>query len=380
MRDYIVTRVSVRGRGYLAAALYEEKRLSLLRLESDREASPVSCIYRGTVENLAPHIGGAFVDIGGPTPCFLPLSRHSHVNASQSILVQVTKEALGKKEPVLTDNIHISGKYAVLCLKPLPLAFSSKLSGEEKRVIRKWIEDDEPGGGSGILVRTNAAGVEKAVLLEELADLRRQLEEVRTAFQRAGKNRLLWKPEPFYTAMLRDLYEKPDRILSDVPSIAGELKEAAGEEVFCDNIGKPFPLPALYGLPGDLEALTRRVVWLRSGAFLVIEQTEAFVSIDVNTGKCKKGRIPEETYRQVNKEAAAEIARQLRLRNLSGIILVDFIKLQSEDHREELLHVMRKLLKPDHIRAEAVDLTPLGIMEIVRQKVRKPLAQTLDLC
>jgi ribonuclease G len=112
----------------------------------------------------------------------------------------------------------------------------------------------------------------------------------------------------------------------------------------------------------------------------VIEQTEAFVSIDVNTGRCTKGRIPEETYRKVNLEAAAEIARQLALRNLSGIILVDFIKLENEDHRDELIHVMQKLVKKDQVRTEAVDLTPLGIMEIVRHKVRKPLAEILGVC
>ena len=133
----------------------------------------------------------------------------------------------------------------------------------------------------------------------------------------------------------------------------------------------------LYELGRDIDRLLAKKVWLKSGAYLVIEKTEAFVSIDVNSGRFEKGKIAEETYRKINLEAAEEIVTQVILRNLSGMILVDFIKLSNPDHREELVNVMRKHAKRDRLSMDVVDLTPLGIMEIVREKREKPLPEIL---
>ena len=404
MREYLVCKIQYRERDFIAAALYEDRKLVFLRMEPDGEPSLVGCVYRGVVDSVSRNIGGAFVDIGERTLCFLPLKRHSHVQASSGILVQVVKDASGRKEPVLTDNIRISGKYAVLSMQASPAAYSTKLTPEEKRVLCKWMEDagrpdgtgslpEDAGGRSlpyGVIVRTNASRARKPDFLDEIGSMAGQMDAIRTSYAKAKKGELLWKPEPFYVQALRDLYEAPDRCFTDIPSVAGELSrftdQPAGTEypedgaIYRAEAGKAFSLPELYGLPHELDRLTQKIVWLKSGAFLVIEQTEAFVSIDVNTGRCTKGRIPEETYRKVNLEAAAEIARQLALRNLSGMILVDFIKLENEDHKDELIHVMQKLVRKDQVRTEAVDLTPLGIMEIVRHKVRKPLAEVLGVC
>ena len=404
MREYLVCKIQYRERDFIAAALYEDRKLVFLRMEPDGEPSLVGCVYRGVVDSVSRNIGGAFVDIGERTLCFLPLKRHSHVQASSGILVQVVKDASGRKEPVLTDNIRISGKYAVLSMQASPAAYSTKLTPEEKRVLCKWMEDagrpdgtgslpEDAGGRSlpyGVIVRTNASRARKPDFLDEIGSMAGQMDAIRSSYAKAKKGELLWKPEPFYVQALRDLYEAPDRCFTDIPSVAGELSrftdQPAGTEypedgaIYRAEAGKAFSLPELYGLPHELDRLTQKIVWLKSGAFLVIEQTEAFVSIDVNTGRCTKGRIPEETYRKVNLEAAAEIARQLALRNLSGMILVDFIKLENEDHKDELIHVMQNLVRKDQVRTEAVDLTPLGIMEIVRHKVRKPLAEVLGVC
>ena len=404
MREYLVCKIQYRDRDFIAAALYEDRKLVFLRMEPDGEPSLVGNVYRGVVDSVSRNIGGAFVDIGERTLCFLPLKRHSHVQASSGILVQVVKDASGRKEPVLTDNIRISGKYAVLSMQASPAAYSTKLTPEEKRVLCKWMEDagrpdgtgslpEDAGGRSlpyGVIVRTNASRARKPDFLDEIGSMAGQMDAIRSSYAKAKKGELLWKPEPFYVQALRDLYEAPDRCFTDIPSVAGELShftdQPAGTEypedgaIYRAEAGKAFSLPELYGLPHELDRLTQKIVWLKSGAFLVIEQTEAFVSIDVNTGRCTKGRIPEETYRKVNLEAAAEIARQLALRNLSGMILVDFIKLENEDHKDELIHVMQKLVRKDQVRTEAVDLTPLGIMEIVRHKVRKPLAEVLGVC
>ena len=120
-------------------------------------------------------------------------------------------------------------------------------------------------------------------------------------------------------------------------------------------------------------------MWLKSGAYLVIEKTEAFTSVDVNTGKCERGRHASETYRRINHEAAEEVIRQIILRNLSGMILVDFINMENPDHKEELVNVARKLARRDPLRMEIVDLTPLGIMEIIRRKAERPLSEILGI-
>ena len=138
------------------------------------------------------------------------------------------------------------------------------------------------------------------------------------------------------------------------------------------------PLYKLYRLETALEEIASEKVWLKSGGYLVIQQTEAFVSIDVNSGKFAGKKKAEETYRKINLEAAAQIARQLRLRNLSGIILIDFINMDNSDHKEELLHVLQKYLRKDPVKGVVVDMTKLNIVEVTRKKVRRPLFEDLS--
>lgn len=387
MLDYIVCKIQYRDQNYTAAFLAEDGKITELKIEPAGASSPVSCVYSGVVDSVSKNIGGAFVNLKMRTLCFLPLTRHSHVRPSSPVLVQIVKEAAGRKEPVLTQNLHLGGQYAVLSLNPAAPAFSRKLTDEQKTELRAAIRDTDCP--YGILVRTNAARAKKEELTGEIGRLKAKMDELLAHFPAAKCGECLWRPEPFYIEMYRNLYTVPDRCRTDIPQAAGELAalSAAGngaaaetaEEIYRAPAGKAFSLAEVYNLTTELDRLLQKVVWLKSGAFLVIEKTEAFVSVDVNTGKCTKGKKPEETYRTVNLEAAAEIARQMRLRNLSGMILVDFIKMSSEDHRTELLHVMRKLVRSDHIPVDVVDLTPLGIMEIVRPKMRKPLAEVLGL-
>lgn len=126
-----------------------------------------------------------------------------------------------------------------------------------------------------------------------------------------------------------------------------------------------------------MEEIRHEKVWLKSGGFLVIQQTEAFVSIDVNSGKFTGRKKMQETYRKINLEATGEIARQLQLRNLSGLILIDFINMENPDHQDELFHVLQKHLRRDPVKAKAVDITPLHILEMTRKKVRKPVIEEL---
>lgn len=174
---------------------------------------------------------------------------------------------------------------------------------------------------------------------------------------------------------IRDVYSRNlEEIVTDIPEIRERIADYLGEispdeqnklRFYADKL---LPLYKLYRLEITLSEAEKQKVWLSSGGFLVIQQTEAFVSIDVNSGKFTGKKKAEETYRKINLEAAKEIARQLRLRNLSGIILVDFINMQNPDHQDELFHVLQKYLRKDSVRCKAVDITPLHILEMTRKK------------
>lgn len=382
MKDFIVTELEFDGKKRRVGAFYDEGKLSDIQVENTGSASLTGRVYKGYVERIAKNIGGAFCECGLKEKVFLPMNAadRSRLHASSPILLQITKDAAGKKVPVVTGNIHLTGKSCVLSSNGSGLSFSRKLSEDDRLLLKKWIPD-EMAEKYHLLIRTNAVREEKKDVLEEIAELTGKMDRILTAGERAKTGELLYAPEPFYLTMVRDLYEVPDRVFSDIPKIADELQPFASDQG--DRPSRfektTLSLAEIYNLRRDLERLSARTVYLKSGAYLVIEQTEAFVSVDVNTGKCERGRKPEETYRRINIEAAEELSRQIRLRNLSGMILVDFINMKSEDHREELLGKMRKLVRKDHVHTEAVDLTVLGIMEIIRQKIRKPLAEVLSM-
>ena len=380
MLDYIYTKMEYNGKPFYIAALFCDGEAEELMADSADSHSRVGCIYRGVTERILRGTGGVFVRIGRET-AYLP-TRTSVLtgewsNASCPCLVQIRKDPAGLKEAVVTEDLSLTGKYAVVFLKKGAPAFSAKLADERKECIKKWLRDEDIGTRQ-IIIRTNAASCEKADLIAEIRSLTEKLEGILEASKSASLGKLLYQPDPYYVTLLRDLKVVPDRCITDIPTAVTALKEVSGDCVFRERPGTQMTLAEAYNLPHLLDRLSRRVVWLKNGAFLVIEQTEAFVSVDVNTGKCARGRIPEETYRAVNLVAAEELARQLRLRNLSGIILVDFLKIEREEHKEELFNVMKKLLRRDRVKCEAVDLTPLGIMEIIRQKQQKPLAEVLS--
>ena len=430
MREYVITDFVYNGTPVRAAALFENGRMEELRAERRDETSLVGRVYRGVVDSVNRNIGGAFVDIGTggrgagenaqhrdglvymsvpraqKTPaesrkeaCDRPHDMAS-IRATLPVLVQITKDAVGPKQPVATENITLAGRYLVLSRFGGRISFSQKLTDEQKAIIRTWIPKSERQGFH-VLVRTNAGHADKAAVLGELSRLRERMRLILAGGEDARTGTCLYEPEPLYETMYKDFREAPDRILTDIPLAAETLARAQegpkepGEpaekapglesegrslhpEIVETRLVNGLPLAEVLHLQENFDKLLQRVVWLKSGAFLVIEQTEAFVVIDVNTGRSSKGRIPEETYRRVNIEAAPEICRQIRLRNLSGEILVDFIKMKSEDHREELFHVMRKAVRRDHVRTEVVDLTALGILEMTRQKTSRPLADILE--
>ena len=380
------------------AALSEEERIVEIRLESDQEKSILGNIYTGQVENIASNIQAAFVQIEPGKRCYYSLAEaqravfsagrkgNGPLRPGDELLVQVSRDAMKGKLPALTSNLNFTGRYLVLTTGDKKFGLSSKLAQEDRHRLSGWLKEEaeRPDKEFGIIVRTNAADASKEEILKELEWLKGRYHKAVVQ----GRNRtcfsLVLETEPFYVAAVRDAYGRDlDEIITDVPEIRemilGYLEEISPElkEKLRFYQDKLLPLYKLYRVETALDAIQKEKVWLNSGGFLVIQQTEAFVSIDVNSGKYTGKKKMEETFRKINLEAAAEISRQLRLRNLSGIILIDFINMENPDHREELFHVLQKLLRKDPIKSRAIDITPLHILEMTRKKVRRPVIEDI---
>lgn len=390
--------MEIHGVSCTVAALSEEERIVEIRLESDQEKSILGNIYTGQVENIASNIQAAFVQIEPGKRCYYPLAEaqravfsagrkgNGPLRPGDELLVQVSRDAMKGKLPALTSNLNFTGRYLVLTTGDKKFGLSSKLAQEDRPRLSGWLKEEaeRPDKEFGIIVRTNAADASKEEILKELEWLKGRYHKAVVQ----GRNRtcfsLVLETEPFYVAAVRDAYGRDlDEIITDVPEIRemilGYLEEISPElkEKLRFYQDKLLPLYKLYRVETALDAIQKEKVWLNSGGFLVIQQTEAFVSIDVNSGKYTGKKKMEETFRKINLEAAVEIGRQLRLRNLSGIILIDFINMENPDHREELFHVLQKLLRKDPVKSRAIDITPLHILEMTRKKVRRPVIEDI---
>ena len=384
--------MEIHGVPCTVAALSEEERIVEIRLESDQEKSILGNIYTGQVENIATNIQAAFVQIEPGKRCYYSLAEaqravfsagrkgNGPLRPGDELLVQVSRDAMKGKLPALTSNLNFTGRYLVLTTGDKKFGLSSKLALEDRHRLSGWLKEEaeRPDKEFGIIVRTNAADASKEEILKGRYHKAVVQGRNRTCFS------LVLETEPFYVAAVRDAYGRDlDEIITDVPEIRemilGYLEEISPElkEKLRFYQDKLLPLYKLYRMETALDAIQKEKVWLNSGGFLVIQQTEAFVSIDVNSGKYTGKKKMEETFRKINLEAAAEIGRQLRLRNLSGIILIDFINMENPDHRDELFHVLQKLLRKDPVKSRAIDITPLHILEMTRKKVRRPVIEDI---
>lgn len=394
-KELIITNIEYNGKVYAASALFEQpetddhsrganytKKAIEFRICQVDNKSIVGNIYVAEIEKMVKNINAAFVRIGNDLPsCYLELKQG--LQQGKKLIVQVSKDAVKMKAPCVTTNLNFPGKYLVLTTENTILGISAKIDKETKEVLRKWIEPCMDGS-FGVVVRTNAATAEKAKILEEFAFLKSRLERIRNIGEHRTSFTLLEEAMPFYIEAIRDVYaEDLEQIRTDIPEYYNKIKEhlEAYQQTELEKLSfyedKLVSLSSLYSLRALMEDCLRERVWLKSGGFLIIQQTEAFVCIDVNSGKFVGKKKEQETYRKINLEAAEEIARQLRLRNLSGIVLIDFINMAREEHRDELMHVLQKHLRKDPVKAKVIDMTPLHIVEMTRQRVRKPIFEEL---
>ena len=370
---YIVTDLTYGEAALRAAALFRGGKLDELEVRRKDKESRIGQIVLGVIDTVERSLGGAFVRIGHTERAFMPL-KGGHFDGCSKLPVLITKDAQGVKQAACTDRLTLAGRLAVVTEGRRGYAFSSKLKYEEREALKKAL-DPSLAADREVLIRTNARDVPPEAVEEEIRGLADILKGAR---EKAGEKAysVLYRPPAFYDRLLRDFPEVPDRIVSDIPAVVSGFQAAGFDkaELYEETA---MTLAERAGLVREIDKLTQRVAWMKSGAYLVIEPTEALISIDVNSGHRTKGRSAAETYREVNYEAIEEAARQIRLRDLSGMILIDLIKMKEDSDKEELLKYAREVFARDRRHTEVADITKLGLLEIIRQKSGAPLAERL---
>ncbi len=401
---------------------------------SSDENAKIGDIFVAKVKNVAQQIHAAFIDYAPNKKGYLPINidyapiitnrqYDGRILAGDEILVQLEKEAVRTKEPVFTTNLSLAGKYSVISYGNTYKGVSRKCSKIEKEQLRTAIPQEIE---CGVIIRTNAVSLlhtsdvdgtksttslplcstsgtmisedrasstlytDKTAYIDVLKPVRDEilyLNDKMSALLHDGMHRTcysrIWNAAPSYLTSLRDEGILYQQIVTDNPLIYNEIKDFAAfympEQL--SNISlyqdDSYPLMKLYRVETQLDELLAKKVWLKSGAYLVIEKTEAMYVIDVNSGKNISKKNNAEYIYQINLEAADEIMRQIRLRNLSGMILVDFINMDDAAKDNTLLQELRILAKRDHILTTIVDITALGLVEITRKKTTKSLAEQI---
>lgn len=379
----------------LTTLLENEDVVELHCVNENQEAVSVGDIYVGKVKNIVGNIGAAFVEIkkgvecyyaieDNNTPIFTNKTGKKPLCIGDELLVQISKEAVKTKVPSVSGKISLTGKYVVLTSGDTRIGASSKLSKEERErliEIASRYESDE----YGFIMRTNAKDAGADTLSGELDKLVREYKKlIQNAQTRVCFSCLKKAPKQYLTELkniyqdgLTDIIVEEQDLYHEIKSYLEENQPEDLEKLrlYADKL---LPLHKLYSIEKHVENVLKERVWMKSGAYLVIQPTEALTVIDVNTGKCIAKKKDDRTYLKINMEAAKEAAKQIRLRNLSGIILVDFINLDSKELTNELLDYFSMELKKDPIATTLVDVTKLQLVEVTRKKIRKPFHETYN--
>lgn len=369
-----------------------------INLDGGTSESEIGNIYIGRVDNIVKNINAAFVEYAPGMMGYFHLEKNDHpifinpgrrsgpLRRGDQMIVQVSRDRVGTKEPVLTSDITLTGKYVVLTVLQRGLHFSNKFKDPEKKkqLQREFVSQNFPE--AGFIVRTNAMYAGTEAILDEMDfyyDLWLMLRDCGLYNNCLSQ---IYKAPPSYLVGIRDGYESVmEEIITDDEEIYEEIKTYL-ERYQPEDLEKlryyqkgHVSLRTMFNLDRQLKDALQKKVWLKCGGYLVIEPTEALVSIDVNTGKYISEKKAEDEYLKVNLEAAKEIARQLLLRNLSGIIIVDFINMQSDTFKTMLLDYLKSQLQFDPVKTNIVEMTKLNLVEITRKKIRKPLYELIDI-
>jgi ribonuclease G len=395
-------------------ALLEGGRLEEYSVERKSSRNIVGSVYKGKVKNIEMGLKAMFVDIGFEKNAFLhfwdaipaaldsgieEIDRRSNKRprkrvtvkdipsiypVGSDVIVQVTKGPIGTKGPRVTTNLSFAGRYLVL----MPFSDRSGISRKieepkERERLRKVLRELDIPEGVGVIIRTVGEGQRARYFVRDLRVLLDQWAKVDQAIQENPSPCRLFEEPDLVERTVRDfLTEEINEILCDdhgatdrMTDMVGQISRRARNRVrYYDGAT---PIFETYGVQKQIDDAFHRQVWLKCGGYIVIDETEALVAIDVNTGRNKGGRDVEKTILQTNLEAADEIARQLRLRNIGGLIIADFIDMKSRRDQQAVYNLMKERLKRDKARTHVLPISQLGLMEMTRQRAQESLSDTI---
>ncbi len=376
------------------AALLEDGSLVDLIVERESGGSIVGNIYLGRVERVILGIGAAFIDIGRGKSGFLPLSERRGDEPSDvpvveggTVFVQAKRDAFAEKGPQLARQLSLPGRFLVYAPKGGRLTVSRQIENESERDRLLGLISDIAEDGEGFVLRTVAEGAAHDVLAAEAAYLRDIWRQVLEEHDGADAPAILYRELNALQKAIRDQAQDDvvairfddNAAFNDAKSYCDQFYPALMEKLALENGAAP--LFDQYDIDTAIEVALSRNAPLPSGGGMVIESMEALTAVDVNSGRLTEGSSPEENARKTNLEAAVELTRQIRLRNLGGLVVVDFIHMEDESGWEEILETLRKGFSRDRVSCRVVGLTEGGLVELIRRRRRPPLAETLlDKC
>ncbi|MBW6516163.1 MAG: Rne/Rng family ribonuclease [Candidatus Cloacimonetes bacterium] len=389
-------------------AILEDSRLMELFVETQDKENIVGNIYKGTVKDILPGMGAAFIDIGLDRTAFLHYSdivtdffdltetetkvkevsaqESSKINElltkGQEIIVQVQKGPINRKGARLNGQISIPGKYLVLFPNKAKIALSRKISSSAEKQRIKGILNQIKDKNVGLIVRTEAEGISEEDFLIEYQGLYKSWKLVEQKINIAPTPSCIYDENDMASKLIRDYFSSEvDRLVVDdkvfMKDLISELKDVAPDLVSrIELYEEDSPIFDAFGIEREIQKIFHSHIPLPSGGNIAIEQTEAFVAVDVNTGSYTGSKDYNTTIRKTNIEAAIELARQLRLRDLSGMVIVDFIDMGSDAHKAEVFDILKKNLKKDRAKTKAFYFGPLGLVELTRKRTGPGLLNT----
>ncbi len=388
MNKYILTNVPIpeqEDRTALIGALFKQDRLEAISCYAP-DTDNLNNIYVARVDSIAENIHAFFVRISKDELCFVPYEEvknavftkklsKKEIAVGDELLVQVNRLPLKTKQATATTKISLAGHFVAVTYGDFQVNVSKKISADRKKELREFLTDNrESFHDLSLIARTNCQFAKSDEILAEAAKLSDVLFKIVETAPTKTLYSCLYRTPPRYIQDILNSYEgEIDEVITDLSSVYEQAFTAIVNGLAPEN--RPdlrfyedlYPLYNLFSLKKEIRDILSPKVWLKSGAYLIIEPTEALTVIDVNSGKNIR-KDKGDYYLKVNLEAAKEIARQLRLRNISGICIVDFIDLADDKQRAELIRSMKEYCREDHVTTNVVDMTKLHLMEITRKK------------
>ncbi len=388
-------------------AIIEDGQLAEFYVERKGRRGIVGNIYKGRVLKIIPAIQAAFVDIGEHRSAFLYVRDavpkyecegvfeeeeqeeippiEEVLTEGQEIIVQVIKEPIGTKGPRITTNVTLAGHYTILLPTVEKVGVSRRIKCEDERARLKAIGQSLKPSGLGVIMRTASEGVSQFDIAKDLTYLEKLWKRLSLKAQMKKAPSLIYRELDIVPKVVRD-FLTPDVEEVLIDSVPEYTKARSFARAFVPELFEriklyscPKPLFEKFKIEESIEKALSRKVSLPGGGYIVIDETEALVSIDVNSGKFKKTNNLEDTAFEVNRRAAKEIARQLRLRDIGGIIVIDFIDMKDEENKKKLLEILEHELSKDRAKTKIVSMSDLGLVEMTRKRVKKSLGRSLTM-